>query len=177
MTVEKIIFCVGTDMAEIIKYYMWGIPGAFLAAGAVRFSGRIRGRKLIWLFLLLVYLAGTAQVVFFSRAPGSRTGADLAVLSTWGAGAQAKAYVIENVLLFIPPGIFLPMIWKSMKNPLGCMTAGAACSVLVEVLQYAAQRGYCQTDDVIANTLGIFLGWSVQSAVCFIIRKRKRRAF
>ena len=54
---------------------------------------------------MIAYILLMSMVTFFPREPGSRVGGDLQLFSTWGASTQAKAYVIENIIMFIPLGM------------------------------------------------------------------------
>lgn len=145
-------------MAEVIPFLGLGLPlAAVLTALFWGLEKRHRGMA-VPLFLFLVYLICMVQVVFFSREPGSRHGLDLALFSTWGNTAQSHAYVIENVLLFLPFGMLFPFLSSRAESLLFCTVSGALISVLIETVQLFTGRGYCQTDDVAANALGAFFG-------------------
>lgn len=58
--------------------------------------------KLTMSTLLVIYIVVVLMTVFFSRELGSREGIDMRILGTWGITMQDHAWVIENVLLFIP---------------------------------------------------------------------------
>lgn len=65
---------------------------------------------------------------------------------------------IMNVVVFIPIGIifsftFQPLKWWSV------LMAGMGISVFIEIMQYILQKGTCDTDDVIHNTVGFLLGY------------------
>ena len=54
---------------------------------------------------LVMYVAVLLAITYFSRESGSRSGMmDLELFSTWGINNRNNAYVVENVLLFIPYG-------------------------------------------------------------------------
>lgn len=114
------------------------------------------------LFLLLTYTYITLQFAFFSRPPGSRSTISLIPGATWGTTLQSHAYVIENILMTIPLGILLPALWpgkSSLRTLAKCLSITLACSVALETAQFLTQRGHCQTDDVLANVAGAFIGW------------------
>lgn len=67
--------------------------------------------------------------------------------------ARANAYVAENLLLFIPYGAMLPLIWKRSWNSFICVLVGALTSAGIELIQLLTQRGYFQIDDIVVNTL------------------------
>lgn len=118
--------------------------------------------RALTLFLLLTYTYITLQFAFFSRPPGSRSTISLIPGATWGTTLQSHAYVIENILMTIPLGILLPALWpgkSSLRTLAKCLSITLACSVALETAQFLTQRGHCQTDDVLANVAGAFIGW------------------
>ena len=117
-----LIDCMMADIAEVLSYVPTAIiVGAVyaLVAGIVlrligkraASSGNTPGKvpfgensvfKLTMSTLLVIYIVVVLMTVFFSRELGSREGIDMRILGTWGITMQDHAWVIENVLLFIP---------------------------------------------------------------------------
>lgn len=135
-------------------------------------------RSIVW-FLLVVYLAVMVATVFLSREPGSRQGVDMTLFQTWGVTPQEHAFVIENILLFVPFGVLFPMAVEGSQNGGSRMTDrlsrctvvfGFLCSVCIETVQLITERGYCQLDDVVMNTLGSLVGY-----IIFLIAKKGYR--
>ena len=62
---------------------------------------------------------------------------------------------LMNVLVFIPIGVLLELFFNKWYN---IAIIGACISFVIESLQFGFQRGYCEIDDVIHNTLGCILG-------------------
>lgn len=123
-------------------------------------------KRQLLLFLFAVYVTVVLQTAFFSREPGSRTGVDLGLFATWGKSWQSHAYVIENVLMFLPFGVMAPLIAAWWERPCICVAAGFCFSVCLEFMQLVTQRGHCQLDDVVMNTLGTAVGWGCR--LCFL---------
>ena len=63
-----------------------------------------------------------------------------------------------NVVMFIPLGFFIPLIWKQMGKLSNAILAGAAFSILIELSQLLSYRG-TDVDDLITNTLGAVIGY------------------
>ena len=101
------------------------------------------------------------QTAFFSREPGSRQQIDLNLFGTWGQTAIAHAYFIENIIMFIPFGLLAPMVFERMRKVRFCVFIGFLCSCGIELSQLITQRGYCQLDDVVTNTVGMLVGWGI----------------
>lgn len=168
------------DMKEPVSYLPQAVLIGLAAAVAGSFllfiinrirkgllSGRSRGPeryffRIFILFLFTVYLTVMLQEAFFSRPPGSRTSVNLEFLGTWGHSAQGNAYVIENIIMFIPWGILLPLLIAPLqKRGWLCVLSAFLASVSLETVQYLTQRGHCQLDDVVMNTLGALAGWLI----------------
>ena len=115
--------------------------------------------------LFIIYMEVLLQTAFFSREAGSRKGIDLTILSTWGKTAQEHANFIENIMMFVPLGILLPMLFKKIRKLQYCVLTGFLCSCMIEVSQMITQRGFCQLDDVITNTVGAVVGWMIWRCV------------
>lgn len=109
-------------------------------------------------------------ITFLSREPGSRGGFDWMPLSTLGHGSRGDAFVLENILLFIPLGILLPSVFLRARNIWFCTVCGFLLSIAIESGQYVTGRGYAQTDDVLTNTAGMFIGAVGFSLIHWIIR-------
>lgn len=79
------------------------------------------------------------------------------------AQSQVEYYrtFFMNALLFIPLGISMPYVLSKKpykRNVFITIIFACLLSVMVEFLQYWYHLGRCETDDVIANTLGAAIG-------------------
>lgn len=74
---------------------------------------------------------------------------------------------IGNIILFIPLGLLLPLFIRMKKCQ--AVLAGACLALLIESLQWLFHLGSFEIDDVINNTVGVYLG--VTSFDLFIIGK------
>ena len=63
-----------------------------------------------------------------------------------------------NVLLFLPLGFFLPVLWENFKKLHWTILFGFCTSLLIEVLQIFTFRA-TDVNDLMTNTFGTFLGW------------------
>ena len=73
--------------------------------------------------------------------------------------------LILNILLYYPLGSLLPILFPKLK-PKYVILIGCLCSIATEAPQYMLKIGWCETDDVIYNTLGTAIGvwvWCLQS--------------
>lgn len=65
---------------------------------------------------------------------------------------------ILNIVLFMPMGFLLPVIWKEYRSVKKTVFIGFLISVIIELLQMFTYR-LTDVDDLITNTLGTFLGY------------------
>lgn len=79
------------------------------------------------------------------------------------AQSQVEYYrtFFMNALLFVPLGLSMPYLLSKKAKRLNVFTTIAFAMLLsagIEFLQYRLNLGVCETDDVIANTLGAAIG-------------------
>ena len=194
MFYDSLYNCIFNDIHDVLVYLNSGIKIGFiyvvLFSVVSCFIYYKRERKnmfekvmskytFIWHFigsaLFIVYFYVLCNIVYFSREAGSRIGVDMRLFSTWGTTSQEHAYVIENVILFIPFGFLFP---SCLPKKLSILTifAGALCSVCIEYLQYKTGSGYCQLDDIVTNILGTVIGYNILILLSFIKTIQKRKA-
>lgn len=141
--------------------------GAVISVAFFRAADRLqrqkgKGRRAVlptaafWIYVSIILI-----ITFFSRESGSRQGMDLELFSTWGINDRNNAYVVENVLLFIPCGFLGPWAFGFLRKWICCGAFGFGTSLLIELLQLITQRGYFQVDDILTNTLGALIGYLV----------------
>ncbi len=110
-------------------------------------------------------------ITFLSREEGGNTGMYLKLFSSFGINNRNNAYIIENILLFVPLG--LAGAWLGVTR--SCFVSvlfGVGYSFLIESLQYVTGRGVFQLDDILTNTVGMLLGCLLYK-VCNLLFKRR----
>ena len=155
---------------------------ALAAWGAL--PARVGARRWRWGNLVLVLLT-TAAILYatlFSRAEGS-TGLILTPFASLTAARQQPELYREmlmNVFLFFPLGLTLsnalPRSWHRWLRIILTTLVGCALSAGIEYAQYRCALGLAETDDVICNTLGAFLG-AASLLAAHAIEKHKERAW
>lgn len=157
---------IDADISRALGYLPYGLAVGVPVAAVVIWLANVRRKKaqkppVRWMpvTLFCVYMAVLIVITFLSRESGSRSDVlDLELFSTWGINDRNNAFVIENVLLFIPYGLFFcwnfPGRWKILR----CTFLGAVISLGIETMQLVTGRGYFQIDDIVTNTMGAFTG-------------------
>ncbi|HIT34453.1 MAG TPA: VanZ family protein [Candidatus Faecousia intestinigallinarum] len=64
-----------------------------------------------------------------------------------------------NILLFLPWGMLLPRVWRTMESHWRFLLFSAGVILAVEAAQLFSLRGSCDIDDVILNLSGMLLGF------------------
>lgn len=169
-----VLVCILMDLCKPVFYLLVIVTVCLLAMGIflgfMKVTGRGMGFRIspgrLHRILLLVYLLVLLQTALFSREPGSRHSIDLTLFETWGRSAVSHAYFIENILMYVPFGVLMPLCFRKMKKLWICVPIAWFSSVLLELTQLFTQRGYCQLDDVVTNTLGALIGWLIWYVIC-----------
>lgn len=118
-----------------------------------------------WVLLVL------GATVFFREAGVERRIQIEPFRSYWDFGEHSYflecfAVNVLNVALFVPIGLLLGFMVKGSRFTVrkGWMVAlmvGMLISVAIETLQFVFRKGYAEVDDVIHNTLGCLVGYSL----------------
>ncbi len=136
-------------------------------------SDRLFTRRLLLNVAFACTLLGVLLITLTARPYGSDGRIDLIPFHPlWNAltgeidATRVVATFGANVLLFVPIGILLPVRWPRLDRP-GIVTLATACvSAAIEVAQFYMNAGrVAQLDDVIFNTLGGLIGWSMLRGV------------
>ena len=65
---------------------------------------------------------------------------------------------VGNIVMFIPIGILLPLLWKKFDRAWRTIAIGFLISLLIEILQLPQMRS-SDVDDLWLNTLGVSIGY------------------
>lgn len=155
---------------------------AFAAWGALPARVGARHWRCGNLVLALLITAAILYATLFSRAEGS-TGLILPPFASLTATRQQPEFYREmlmNVFLFFPLGLTLsnalPRKWHRWGRIILTTLIGCALSAGIEYAQYRCALGLAETDDVICNTMGAFLG-AASLLAAHAIEKHKERAW
>lgn len=82
-------------------------------------------------------------------------------------------YVL-NIIMFLPLGFLISLIWKQYRNPLKILLIGFGFSLSIEICQLFNRRN-TDIDDLIMNTLGAVAGyfiWKLTKRLCGNINQK-----
>lgn len=83
------------------------------------------------------------------------------ILLSMNGDRHAIANLGGNLLLFLPYGLFLPALFRPLRNYLPFLTIFAGSILLVELGQLLLRVGFCEVDDLLLNCLGASLGFLI----------------
>ena len=69
--------------------------------------------------------------------------------------------IIGNTTMFMPLGIVWPIVYKELNTHKKVIAAGVGFSLIIEILQLLFYDRVTDIDDLILNTVGIILGYSL----------------
>ncbi len=80
-------------------------------------------------------------------------------LLRYSTASTALKNIGGNVLLFVPYGMLLPLLFEKLRRPGRCSGGPRCCRPAIELLQIPTQVRATDVDDVIWNVVGALLGW------------------
>ena len=117
--------------------------------------------------ILCIYLSYLISLTLSGREAGSRSNKiNLELFGTFSTDGSISKNAAENVLLFIPFGILVPLMGHFFKRWWNLTLLAFISSMLIELTQLITARGYFEVDDIVLNTLGALLGYMAFS-VCY----------
>jgi glycopeptide antibiotics resistance protein len=78
-----------------------------------------------------------------------------------GDGRGLVVNFCGNVVGLTPLGVFLPLLSRGRIGARGCLVAGLGLSLLIETTQFALGTRFADVDDLMLNTLGAGLGYTL----------------
>lgn len=83
---------------------------------------------------------------------------------------------ILNIILFLPLGLFLPLLYKKYDRISSVALTGFLFSLSIEIVQMLG-RGSTDINDLITNTVGAYLGYFMYKLLTKSVQKDFRRKF
>ncbi len=155
------------------------LSGRRVRAGAAPRAATARSAIDVGLFamiiaVLLVTFAPTGQ--YEARQLHLLPFADFVSTASSQGVLDAASQAIANVALFVPLGFLVPARWRRLDGWARVLGATACFSAAIEVLQFALGSGHTSSiDDVVWNTLGGLLGYSLLRGFRHIRRRSTSR--
>lgn len=158
------------------EYFLLGIGsvsigiGIFLIIYFLIYKKIMKGTKklntskvLLW-SIFLIYAVMVLGATFVHRIPGMYENINLHIFSSyikvWNRFSLLELRnLILNILMFVPLGIMLPLLFKKCEKFYITYFLGLCMTIFIEVLQLISKRGIFEIDDIINNALGCMIGY------------------
>ncbi|CCY70080.1 VanZ family protein [Eubacterium sp. CAG:161] len=164
--VENYIEAIGQLIRQVIKT----IPLGILIGMVVLMIMKLLNKKnKLAVVILAMYLSMIIQGTILFRPIGQINEIVLKPFPIVGGARYMILYAIANALVFIPLGTLLPFVWNRAKNVKVCVLMGFLMSLFIETMQLILCCGVVQTEDLIMNTLGTYIGY-----ILYRVIKNKR---
>lgn len=154
---------------------------AIVAWGYLRTKVQLRRWTMANFVLFCAAVIAILYATILNRTPGNYELILTPFATFTAAQQQPELYreMLMNVFLFFPLGLTLsnalPRKWHRWSRIILTTLVGCALSAGIECAQYRYALGLAETDDVICNTLGAFLG-AASLLAAHAIEKHKERA-
>lgn len=155
---------------------------AIVAWGYLRTKVQLRRWTMANFVLFCAAVIAILYATILNRTPGNYELILTPFATFTAAQQQPELYraMLMNVFLFFPLGLTLsnalPQKWHRWGRIILTTLVGCALSAGIEYAQYRCALGLAETDDVICNTLGAFIG-STSLLAAHAIEKHKERAW
>ncbi len=118
---------------------------------------------LIWVYIFLIYIylaisvAGIGSVWDIGQYSGIIRLEEINLILFNSNGILT--YIL-NIIMFMPLGFLLPLIWERFRNPIRVFLTGVGFSLAIEICQLFNHRA-TDIDDLVMNSLGAVLGYFI----------------
>lgn len=124
-------------------------------------------KRTVWYLVMAVYLSGMFAVVGLPDIRYIRFEPNINLVPFRYMFSDYASSLL-NVLLFLPLGFFLPVLWEHFKKLHWTLLFGFCTSLLIEVLQIFTFRA-TDVNDLITNTFGTLVGWCLGRLVLRLV--------
>lgn len=141
--------------------------------------GKLKGKKYIFPHMLWTYIFMFYCYLAVQDAAGIGTLWDLLQYGTAGGeinlipfSSDGLTTYILNVIMFMPLGFLLPLIWPHFREWKKVAVTGAAFSLCIEACQLFCLRT-TDVDDLLMNTAGTLAGYFAWRIFCVLLEKAR----
>ena len=156
-----------------VDMLLWSAALILMLVLVAHISGhRPTKAQAFWKLVLALYLAAVYNVAGAPELPYLYPRLNINLIPLWDITNGVSAYLINsglNILLFIPLGFILPLLWKEFRSWKAMGITGFLVSLGIELAQLLNYR-ISDVDDLIMNTLGALLGY----ALLTLLSRRKK---
>lgn len=122
--------------------------------------------RLALVCIFFIYCVVVLGATLISRGSYGLTGFNLQLFdsyrSAWiNSSPEEWRNLIWNILMFVPLGLLLPVLFQNCRKWWVTYLAGVFASVVVELIQLVTGSGVFDLDDIFNNILGAAIGYGI----------------
>lgn len=155
--------------------------GLMLLIGTISLAyfKRLQFWRYFFLMILVEYVAVIFMTTVVYRSTPLNGGFQLVPFWSYRENEGNPSLLMENftnMLAFVPVGFLLGYCfarlswWKALA-------IGASISLSIEILQLVFNKGLCELDDVMHNTLGCVMGYGIYRLVYMCVNSKTKRIY
>lgn len=114
-------------------------------------------------FIFAVYLSAVYAVVGLPSMIYIRLEPHINIVPFFDMIADYKNAIL-NVILFVPLGIMLPVLWEEFRNMRNTVLFGFGMTLIIEILQIFTFRT-TDINDIITNVIGTMFGYFIANVI------------
>jgi len=167
-------------LAAVAVFYAWVIMGIIRRKQQNVLDMLLQASFYVYVFCVLTL---TGYFSLFNQLSGHHWWQKMAQRVETGDGVNLQPLmfmkghhllsyeVVGNFIMLFPLGIYLPLLYKSLKSFLTVSFVAMLVSVSIELMQLATNVRITDIDDVILNTSGASFGYIGFAIAMFILKR------
>lgn len=155
-----------------IGFILW----YFLYFKKKRNGERLKWGRVVWAGVFLIYLVVVFGATMLSR--GNFYGNEkiyplfYSYKDAWNDFSMTEwRNIILNILMFVPLGILVPLLFKKMQDFWKVYLVGFGVTCFIEIAQLFLKRGVFEQDDLLGNTVGVMIGYGLYRLGKYILNR------
>lgn len=137
-------------------------------------------RKRFLYGLFICYFVVIVGVTLLNRESYYTNNLNLHLFSTykeaWYRFSIAEwSNIILNILMLIPFGLLLPVVFKLYNSFWKVSITGLFFSITIEIVQFISEKGIVEADDILNNTIGTMIGYGFYVLAVYITKRVKKQ--
>lgn len=167
-----VIAGIGLLIALIVFFILYFIVYKKLLHG----DKKVTIKHVLLFSISFIYIFILIGATFFNRETSFSNGIQPLFssyrLAWYSWSAQAWRNIILNILLFTPLGFLLPLWNKKLNKIYIVLPCGIVLTILIELAQYILKIGIFEFDDILNNTFGVLIGFTILQIALNIYNKK-----
>lgn len=128
------------------------------------------------LFIYIIVVLGATLGIRTSGTEGTNLHLFSSYIEAWNSFSAVEwRNIILNILMFVPLGILLPLMFKKCEKFWVTYSIGFLSTLFLEILQFITRRGIFEIDDIFNNTLGCIIGYGIAYIILLCIKNKSEK--